>query len=182
MWELIFLVVIILAVFAVTVWVLIDCYQRGSNCVPVCAAPNGSASAPRSRGGDDGFGHQQSQGLPQGLLQGLHNGGSQSLHFTPQMQDCTIQSTEAKQFKLVNHQAGTLTLHIESDGPNFTTSVVVGQVEVFFLQLPQGEHGVECDFEVTESDAVVVAVRNSSREPLTLINCSITAQSPLNHL
>lgn len=179
MWELIFLVIIILAVFAVTVWVLVDCYQRGSNCAPVCAAPNG-ASAPRSRGGDDGLGHAQSQGHPQGLSQGLsqglHNQASQSLHFTPQMQDCTIQSTEAKQFKLVNHQTGTLTLHIESDGPNFTTSVVVGQVEVFFLQLPQGEHGVECDFEVTESDAVVVAVRNSSREPLTLINCSITAQ------
>lgn len=161
MWVIVFLSVIGLITFAVTVWVLVDCYQKmpsNQNCGSLLSQnPNQSAAAPGA----------QPLEMPNPLT---------SVHFNPELNGCAIEAADAKQFRLTNHQTGIVTLHLESDGPNFATSVVVGQTEVRFISLPPGDSQCDCEFEVTHGSVVVVTIRNSSRTNLTLQNCVVHAE------
>ena len=184
MWELVFLIIVVLATFGVTVWVLVDCYQK-SNCLETASSVlnSGGTSGGNSGGGSadggavytqDGFNYQshqshqthqnhQNQHIPAGLS------------LQPDPQGCVVEGTEAKQFKLANHETGAVGMHLESDGANFQTSVVVGQTEVFFMPLPTGESAVDCEFDVVEGDVVTVTVRNSTRQRMRLVNCTLTS-------
>ena len=93
----------------------------------------------------------------------------------PDPQGCVVEGAEAKQFKLANHETGAVGMHLESDGANFQTSVVVGQTEVFFMPLPPSESAVDCEFDVVEGDVVTVTVRNSTRQRMRLVNFSLTS-------
>jgi hypothetical protein len=185
MWELVFLIIVVLATFGVTVWVLVDCYQK-SNCLETASSvlnsggTSGGTSGGNSGGASvdgeavytqDGFNYQshqshltrQNQHIPAGLS------------LQPDPQGCVVEGTEAKQFKLANHETGAVGMHLESDGANFQTSVVVGQTEVFFMPLPPGESAVDCEFDVVEGDVVTVTVRNSTRQRMRLVNCTLTS-------
>lgn len=159
MWVIIFLAVISLITFAVTIWVLVDCYQKaGQPCGPQLQA-NGSSNSQQQQ--------QHAEGAP------LEMANPATLRFNPDFDGCAIEAADAKQFKLTNHQTGIIRMHLESDGANFATSVVVGQTEVRFIALPPGDYQCDCEFEVTQGSLVVVTVRNSSRTNLTLQNCAV---------
>ena len=178
MWELVFLIIVVLATFGVTVWVLVDCYQKSNNCLESTASGTASGTASTAMSAESGLAHRQdgaSYQMHQSYAPQPTQQTPRGLSLEPDPQGCVVEGTEAKQFKLAHHETGVVGMHLESDGANFQTSVVVGQTEVFFMPLPSGESSVDCEFDVVEGEVVTVTVRNSTRQRMRLLNCTLTA-------